>query len=579
MSNETSVLSDIVASTHVVGVVGERGTGKSWLLTLLSEIAAMGDWHNIVWDTKGDDVLRDIAAQGWQARVLKAAGLEPRGWKTKYYTFKFPYGLTNVPFKFNLAPIALKMIGFGHLELLGSVLSASEQRLLVDAYFDAGGRDAKIEDVIKRILVKKKKEKLSRTLLALVTCGFFDNTSPLEADNLLNEAENYDYTIVNTSFFEASSIGLARFGLLVLLDNIKHYLRSMQTSHMVIFTFRELGEIAGRVGMVGTGWHLAQHVVDFVRTARQTGLSVTKVFYEAQSVRDVPPPLLENTHVVFVHPTNMKQEKQLKEIKKYWPLSEDLLRSVAAIENDRPGFFYVLRKDGSWDLLNAPPPLSMMIREYLSKEEAEKEREMLDNLLPKMNIAELEREAITRMKFWLLQKIDKEETDIGFFDFEKFSRTFRMTRTVAYILAGIRYNMPPNGGTFMITRHDISAWVYKQWRMIHPTGLALPSRWTTYRNVLASLGKRKKAFEEIGIRYAVSQDKKIIFIVDSERFMKAWEYYKNDVLSLLHFKVTENLEPQGVPIQNLTELNKKDIDAELENVVAGGLELAEQRSG
>ena len=50
------VLHDIATGTYVVGVVGERGMGKSWVLTLLSEIAVMaGDWRNIVWDTKGDD--------------------------------------------------------------------------------------------------------------------------------------------------------------------------------------------------------------------------------------------------------------------------------------------------------------------------------------------------------------------------------------------------------------------------------------------------------------------------------------------------------------------------------------------
>jgi hypothetical protein len=205
-----------------------------------------------------------------------------------------------------------------------------------------------------------------------------------------------------------------------------------------------------------------------------------------------------------------------------------------------------------------------------------------------MNIAELEREAITRMKFWLLQKIDKEETDIGFFDFEEFNRTFRMTRAVAYILAGIRYNMPPNGGTFIITRRDISSWVHR-----HRVMAGLPgylTRWVSHKNVLSSVRKRKRAFEEIGVRYAVSHDKKIIFIVDSEKFLRAWDYYKNDVLSLLPFKVTEG-EPLGHPVRGLLKLDaiegtavvegmaiseSPDVDVVEEDVEEGG-ELAERQ--
>jgi hypothetical protein len=224
----------------------------------------------------------------------------------------------------------------------------------------------------------------------------------------------------------------------------------------------------------------------------------------------------------------------------------------------------------------------MMIREYLSKEEAEKERETLDRLLPKMNMSELEREAIMRMKFWLLQKIDREETDIGFFDFEEFSKTFRMTRTAAYILAGIRYNMPPNGGTFVITRRDIASWAHKQ--RVKAGMTEYLTRWVSHKNVLSCVRKRKRAFEEIGIRYAVSHDKKIVFVVDSEKFLRAWDYYKDDVLSLLHFKVTEG-EPLGTPVQGILKLDAiegtavgESTNAAMEEDVEEGVELAEQQS-
>jgi len=530
--SEVQILEDVVNSTHVVGVVGERGVGKSWLLTLLSEIAAMsGTWHNIVYDTKGDDILRDQPAQGWQANVLKAMGLEPRGWNVKYYTFNFPYGLSSPPLKFHLAPIALKMIGFGHLKLLSSILNAMEQRLLIDALFSAGWENAKIEDVIKRILIKKK-EKVSATLLALVTSGFFDNSSPLEAPNLLSEAENFDYTVINTSFFEASSINLARFGLLILLDNIKHYLRSIQSSHTLIFIFRELGEIAGRVGMVGTGWHLGQHVIEFVRTARQTGFSVTKVFYEAQSVVDVPPPLLSNTHVLFVHPVNLKQGKQLKEVKKYWEMPESFLRSVAALENARPGLFYVLRKDGSWDILNSPPPLSMMIREYVDKREAEKEAELVENLLPKWDISELRDHAIRRMGFWRIQAAELSEEDVfQLMDPEELSREFRSVRVnkgMAVLLLAMWGHIVAhsNGEEFMqIRRKDLVHWLYQTWRKQNPDlpPHKTPSHLIAPVNLKYYLRANKKLLTLAGIKWGKLANNDLAFVVNTRRFMALWE--------------------------------------------------------
>jgi hypothetical protein len=108
----------------------------------------------------------------------------------------------------------------------------------------------------------------------------------------------------------------------------------------------------------------------------------------------------------------------------------------------------------------------------------------------------------------------------------------------------------------------------------------------TFKPVLSSLRKRKRAFEEIGVRYALSHDKKIIFVVDSEKFMRAWSYYEDDVHSLLHFKVDKGMEPLGTPVQGLLKLDavegtaiSESTSAAVEEDVEEGLELAEQQFG
>ena len=527
LSKEIELLRDVAESSHVIGVIGERGLGKSWLATLLKEIARLaGDWHGITWDTKGDDPLLDTPADGWQARRLRALGLEPRGWRVKFYTFNFPYGLRDTPLKYELAPIALRMIGFGHLRMLSSVLSPADQRLLVDAYFDAGGPEATLADVIRKVLLKKG-SKVSRTLLALLTSGFFADESPLEPENLLAEAEERDFTVISTAYFESSSVALARFGLLVLLDAIKHYLRATQTTHRLIFTFRELGEVAPRSGAVGGAWHLAQHVVDFVRTARQTGFSVTRLFYEAQSVRDVPTALLANTHVLIIHPANLKQEDQMREVKRHWPIPEELRRRLAPMRVDQPGKFILLRKDGDWAILsNVPPPLSMRIREPRTREEAIREAERCAKLLPRMDLSRPLQEALERMRWWLAQAQDIEDDQL-LVDPTIINPSLRLTKGLATLLFALRRVLDGADGVQTVSRRELSSWLYRT------VGNTNDARWLSPYLIGKSVERGRPILKAAGIRVGRTRDGDMAFAVDCRKFGAAWERRRDVVLELI----------------------------------------------
>jgi len=454
VENKSEVYIRIAQTSECTGALGIRGKGKSWVLTVLMEIAALSGWNFIVFDTKGDDLFLDQPATGWQAKVLeKKYGLKPRGWDTVFYTFNFPYGLNGVPVKFNLAPITFNMIGFGHLKKLGNLLTTTEKRLLVEAYLSNGGPYARLEDVIKYV-VDRKKDKAG-LLLALLTSGFFADDSPLHPSNLLQIALKHHFTVINTTFLDSSVEDLGYFGTLVTINALKNYLKTLSEPTRLAVAFREMGETTKRYGSEGPLWHLAREIESFIRIARQSTLVVTKLFWEAQDVKDVPHTILHNTEVLFVHPTTLLQESQYKELKAYFEIPSSLMRKVESIGDPGPGFFIMLTKSGDWLMLPFPPPLSKRVREISGLSEKEIEEEMKHIDLPRMDIKPLLEEAITRYKMWAKgDELILEPTDVAV--------ELRLSKPTAALLYALRHAPVRRQGMVAIPRRDLSSFMMKK---------------------------------------------------------------------------------------------------------------------
>ncbi len=397
----TDYLEQILAErTACIAIVGIRGVGKSWLGQLLLELLRGRGWHSLIIDVKGEDETLHLPARGLQARRLKAAGLEPRGWDVEYLTFNFPLAMEAIPTRFRLAPLSVRMLSFGHFRTLGGFLSPSEARDLFDAYYSAGGPEAKIEDVLEA-LIRKRGDKVSPRLLALLTSGFIEDESPLEPGKLVGIIQRRDFTVLSNAYFKPSVRDLGRFALNVVLDNLMGHLVQAIEDARIIVHFRELREVAPRVGAMGSTWHLRERIENFVTLLRQTRTALTRVFYEVQNVQSIPKTLLDNTQAVFVHPTNLKEDRQRKELAKYFPIPEPVMRAVAPMRRMVPGKWIFISKGGHAELVTSPPPMSLRMPEPKGPEDAARLSKMYVELVPRREVKGEFEEARRRYRFWL----------------------------------------------------------------------------------------------------------------------------------------------------------------------------------
>lgn len=397
----TGYLEQILAKrTACIGFIGIRGASKTWTAQRVLELLRGRGWHPLIVDVKGEDETLHLPAQGLQARKLRARGVEPRGWDVEYLTFNFPLAMEAVPTRFRLAPISIRMLSFGHFRTLGGFLSPSEARDLFDAYYSAGGPDAKLDDIIEALL-RKRGEKVSPRLLALLTSGFFADESPLEPNRLVEIIQRRDFTVLSNAYFKPSARDLGRFALNVVLDNLMgHLVQSIEDARIIVH-FRELREVAPRVGAMGSTWHLRERIENFVTLLRQTRTALTRVFYEVQNVQSVPKTLLDNTQAVFVHPMNLKEERQRKELAKYFPIPDSVIHAVAPMRRMIPGKWIFISKDGHAEIVTSLPPQSLRMPEPRDPEDAKRLSKMYRELVPRRELKEELKEARRKYRYWL----------------------------------------------------------------------------------------------------------------------------------------------------------------------------------
>ncbi len=380
------------------------------------ELLAQRGWHPLVIDVKGEDETLHLPARGLQAKRLRARGLEPRGWDVDYLTFNFPLAMEAVPTRFRLAPLSIRMLSFGHFRTLGGFLSPSEARDLFDAYYSAGGPDARLDDLTEALL-RKRGDKVSPRLLALLTSGFFDDSSPLEPDRLVGTVQRHEFTVLSNAYFKPSVRDLGRFALNVVLDNLMGHLVQAIEDARIIVHFRELREVAPRVRAMGSTWHLKERIENFVTLLRQTRTALTRVFYEVQNVQSVPKTLLDNTQAVFVHPMNLKEERQRKELAKYFPVSEAVIHSVAPMRKMEPGKWVFIAKNGHAEIVTSPPPMSLRMPEPKSPEDAARLSRLYSELVPRRELREEFEEARRRYRYWLARaQVLQREPDVDELD-------------------------------------------------------------------------------------------------------------------------------------------------------------------
>ncbi len=429
----------------------------------------MKGWHPLIIDVKGEDETLHIPAKGDQARSLRAYGLEPRSWKVKYLTPNFPLGMEAIPITFDLASLSMRMLSYGHFRSIEGFLSPSEARDLFDAYFRAGGPDARLEDII-TYLLKKRGDSGSSRLLALMTSGLFSDDSILEPNNLVEVVARHDFTVFSTAYFKPSSRDLARFVLSVVLDNLmSHLVQSVEDVRLVVH-FRELREVAPRTGAMGSQWHLRNRIENFVTFLRQTKTALTRVFYEVQNVKSIPKTLLDNTQAVFVHPFNLKEEEQRKELAKYFPIPDSVVHAIAPLKKVVPGKWIFLSKSGYASWVTSPPPLSLRIPEPKSPEEAKRISQMIVELVPRRKLREEFNAARRLYKYWLTRARylrDELEEDEGDFQEElpppETMILTKISRKFALFMKS--FEMAPLDGQekFVFNLSQPGHWVRKRW--------------------------------------------------------------------------------------------------------------------
>ncbi|RLG47044.1 MAG: hypothetical protein DRO06_03435 [Thermoproteota archaeon] len=517
MSYLKQVLSE---QTACVGFIGIRGASKTWTAQLVLELLALRGWHSLIVDVKGEDETIHLPARGKQALSLRSEGLSPRGWDVEYLTFRFPLAMEAVPVHFRLVPLSVRMLSFGHFRLLGGFLSESEVRDLFDAYYSAGGPDARLEDLIEALL-RRKGERVSPRLMALLTSGFLDDSSPLEPDRLVDTIQRRDFTVLSTAYFKPSVRDLGRFALNVVIDNLMgHLVQSIEEARIIVH-FRELRDVAPRVGAMGAAWHLKQKIENFVTLLRQTRTALTRVFYEVQNVKSVPKTLLENTQAVFVHPMNLKQEAQLKELERYFPVSERVKRAVAPMRRLIPGKWIFLSKDGHAEIVTTPPPMSLRIPEPRSPDEAARLSRMYRELVPRRRPEEEIREARRMYRFWmararvLKRRREEEELELEVDLPPPETMILDASQKMALLLKAIRLRAPLDGRESLdLPAAQVSSWVRELW------GQEAQTRVTPNKVELMIRSRKKRGHLRIaGISFYRDTEGNLRLKVDVKRFL------------------------------------------------------------
>mgnify|MGYP000459833172 CR=1 FL=1 len=410
--SEAEEIRDILArETGCVGFVGIRGSGKGMADTfLLENLTERYGWHPLILDVKGEDETLHVPAQGIQAELLRAEGLSPRGFNTAYFTFNYPLAMFPPPLHFELASISVRMLSIDHFRLLGSFLTPTEQRELFDAYYTAGGHGATMEDIMKALMARKG-EKVSPRLLAFLTSGFLADESPLEPATLLRIMERHDFTVLSTAYFPPSARELSRFALYVVMDNLMSHLLSSVEETQLIIVVRELREVAPKSGAMGALWHLARQIETFVTLLRQTRFATSRLFYEVQNFRSVPDTIRENTRVLFVHPENLRDPSQLKEISKHFPIPERVKRAIPGMKF-KPGRFILLTRDGQYAIVTFPPPRSFRIFE--DPRHKKSQMKIYTKLVTWRDLREdLNRARAEYLRWMTLAKVGRIDLDVG----------------------------------------------------------------------------------------------------------------------------------------------------------------------
>lgn len=467
----TDYLEQVLArQTACIAIIGIRGVGKSWLGQLLLELLRGRGWHPLLVDVKGEDETLHLPARGNQARKLRAEGFEPRGWDVEYLTFNFPLAMEAIPTRFRLAPLSVRMLSFGHFRTLGGFLSPSEARDLFDAYYSAGGPEARIEDILEA-LVRRRGEKVSPRLLALLTSGFIEDESPLEPARLVEIIQRRDFTVLSNAYFKPSVRDLGRFALNVVLDNLMGHLVQAIEDARVIVHFRELREVAPRVGAMGSTWHLKERIENFVTLLRQTRTALTRVFYEVQNVQSIPKTLLDNTQAVFIHPMNLKEERQRKELAKFFPIPEAVTHAVAPMRKMVPGKWIFISKDGHAELVTSPPPMSLRIPEPQGPEDAARLSKLYAELVPRREVREEFEEARRRYRFWLARARyarRREEDEVDELEVElpppDVLVVERITQKMGMLVTAIDLKAPLDGAEELdLSYRQVSSWIRELW--------------------------------------------------------------------------------------------------------------------
>ena len=350
-------------------------------------------------------------------------------------------------------------------------MSPGEARELYDAYLSAGGPEAKRDDILVHLLSQNKKKPSSR-IVSLLTSGFLSDWSVLEPEHLLEIMERHEFTVLSNAYFAPSARDLGRFALSVVLDNfMSHLMQTIETTRVIVH-FRELREVAPRVGAIGSQWHLERRIEDFITFLRQTRTALSRVFFEVQNVRSVPKTLLENTQILFIHPINLKEEAQRREVEKHFNIPDRIMHAIAPMTEIVPGKWVMLVKNGDAELINFPPPRSWRIPEPKDEKEAREIRALYQKYIPRRTLDEELRKARAEYEKWMSGKIEVKGAKTKYVE-EMIDKTLpppetlllkKIPKSFAFFVMAVYKNLQnTHGGKMLFLKDDLSQFIRNVW--------------------------------------------------------------------------------------------------------------------
>lgn len=383
----------LLEKPSIVGFIGIRGSGKTHSATYFLEEGVEEGWRVVLMDTRGED-FGIHKPNVFLAGILAKYGIEPKGYEGRFFTFKWLRRMHQIPAHYELAPISLKMLEPEDLKVLKPTISDHDIELLGEALEAAGGPESATLDGLIYELANMSSN-ISFRLINFLANGILDDTSPLEAEKLLESDK--PFTVLSAGFSGIRMIPVQLFGFRVTAFNLLDYIATHSVYERVMIWFRELRPIAPRAKQKRAQWHTVDLLEQMILSYRELSGTLTRIGYEAQYPRLIPPVFLKQAELLFISPSILLMEKEVKDLNNNFGdgIPDSVFKDLSA-RKPKPGLFYAVTKEGDWDILYIPPSRSFRRIQPRKKEEKEVVRRITEATISFRTLEEEKRQVRAR---------------------------------------------------------------------------------------------------------------------------------------------------------------------------------------